>query len=81
MKTPNILYWSVIVILLVGCTWLFMAKPTKTESRLPNTQYTIDSLNGEISSLMIDNGRYEYILNQLWEADSNFVMEHTKYVE
>ena len=81
MKKANILYWVVVLILLGGCIWLFTVRTSKTETPKQNLQYTIDSLNGEISSLMIDNGRYEYILNQLWEADSNFVMEHTKYVE
>jgi hypothetical protein len=46
-----------------------------------NNQTIIDSLNGEILTLQIDNGRYEIIMNRLWEEDSNFVMEHTKYIE
>lgn len=81
MKKANILYWAVILLLLGGCVWLFTTKTSQVKTPKQNPQYIIDSLNGEISSLMIDNGRYEYILNQLWEADSNFVMEHTKYVE
>lgn len=81
MKKANILYWAVVLLLLGECVWLFTIRTPHAETPKQNLQYTIDSLNGEMSSLMIDNGRYEYILNQLWEADSNFVMEHTKYVE
>ncbi len=81
MKKANILYWAVVLLLLGECVWLFTIRTPQAETPKQNLQYTIDSLNGEISSLMIDNGRYEYILNQLWEADSNFVMEHTKYIE
>jgi hypothetical protein len=80
MKKTNIAYWIVIALLFIGCVFIFTSKTNHTTTK-QDTQYTIDSLNGEISSLMIDNGRYEYILNQLWEADSNFVMEHTKNIE
>jgi hypothetical protein len=46
-----------------------------------DTQYVIDSLNGEISTLQIDNGRYEIIMGRLWEADSNFVDSALKNIE
>jgi len=81
MKKADMLYWAVVLLLLGGCVWLFTVRTSQAKTPKQNLQYTIDSLNGEISTLMIDNGRYEVILNRLWEADSNFVMEHTKYVE
>ena len=80
MKKQTIIYWVVVMILLIGCIWLFTTKTEKSRSK-PDTQYIIDSLHSEIMGLQIDNGRYEIILNQLWEADSNFVMEHTKHIE
>lgn len=78
MKKQNIIYWAVIILMLIGCIWLFVSK---TDEPKHDAQYTIDSLQTEIIGLQIDNSRYEIILNQLWEADSNFVMEHTKYIE
>jgi hypothetical protein len=80
MKKQTIIYWVVVMILLIGCIWLFTTKTEKSRSK-PDAQYVIDSLNSEIMGLQIDNGRYEIILNQLWEADSNFVMEYTKHIE
>ena len=81
MKNQNLIYWAIVIILIGGCIWLFTTKTSQVETPKQNLQYTIDSLNSELSTQMIDNGRYEIILNRLWEADSNFVMEHTKYVE
>jgi hypothetical protein len=78
MKKQNIIYWIIIMLMLVGCVWLFVSKTNKPKY---DTQNTIDSLHSEIMGLQIDNGRYEIILNRLWEADSNFVMEHTKHIE
>ena len=78
MKKQSIIYWTVIILMLIGCIWLFVSKTNKPKY---DTQNTIDSLHSEIMGLQIDNGRYEIILNQLWEADSNFVMEHTKHIE
>ncbi len=81
MKNQNLIYWAIVIILIGGCIWLFTTKTSQVETPKKNLQYTIDSLNSELSTQMIDNGRYEIILNRLWEADSNFVIEHTKYVE
>jgi hypothetical protein len=81
MKNQNLIYWAIVIILIGGCIWLFTTKTSQVETPKQNLQYTIDSLNSELSTQMIDNGRYEIILNRLWEADSNFVIEHTKYVE
>ena len=81
MKNQNLIYWAIVIILIGGCIWLFTTKTSQAETPKQNLQYTIDSLNSELSTQMIDNGRYEIILNRLWEADSNFVIEHTKYVE
>jgi hypothetical protein len=81
MKNQNLIYWATVIILIGGCIWLFTTKTSQVETPKQNLQYTIDSLNSELSTQMIDNGRYEIILNRLWEADSNFVIEHTKYVE
>ena len=78
MNKQTIIYWVVVVVLFIGCIWLFLSKdlnPKTTEQQI------IDSLQTEMMGLQIDNGRYEIILNRLWEADSNFVMEHTKYIE
>jgi hypothetical protein len=77
-KSKNIMYWIIIMSMIIGCIYLFLSKnpnPKITEQQI------IDSLQTEIMGLQIDNGRYEIILNQLWEADSNFVMEHIKYIE
>jgi hypothetical protein len=81
MKNQNLIYWAIVIILIGGCIWLFTTKTSQVETPKQNLQYTIDSLNSKLSTQMIDNGRYEIILNRLWEADSNFVIEHTKYVE
>jgi hypothetical protein len=59
-------------------TFVYSNKPPAISQ---NIQRTLDSLNDEILGLSIEKGRYEIILNQLWEADSNFVIEHTKYIE
>jgi hypothetical protein len=53
----------------------------KLSTNADKQQTQIDSMQTELLGCQIDNGRYEIILNNLWEADSNFVMEHTKYVE
>jgi hypothetical protein len=81
MKNQDLIYWAIFIILIGGCIWLFTTETSQVETPKQNLQYTIDSLNSELSTQMIDNGRYEIILNRLWEADSNFVIEHTKYVE
>jgi len=72
MKKADILYWLVVILLLTGCVFIFTTKSDTTYTK-QDTQYIIDSLNGEISTLQIDNGRYEIIMGRLWEADSNFV--------
>ena len=73
----EIVVGAVAIILLAGFGFLmFFQDP------VPNSdQQIIDSLQTEILGLQIYNGRYEIILNELWVADSNFVMEHTKYIE
>lgn len=73
----EIIVGAVAIVLLVGFIFLmFFQDP------VPNSdQEIIDSLQTEIMGLQIDNGRYEIILNELWVADSDFVMEHTKYIE
>jgi hypothetical protein len=80
MKKADILYWLVIILLLIGCVFTFMSKSGHIETK-QDTQYVIDSLNGEISTLQIDNGRYEIIMGRLWEADSNFVDSALKNIE
>lgn len=80
MKKADILYWLVVILLLIGCVFIFTTKSDTTYTK-QDTQYVIDSLNGEISSLQIDNGRYEVILNRLWEADSIFVDSALKNIE
>ena len=80
MKKADMIYWLVVILLLIGCVFIFTTKSGHIDTR-QDTQYVIDSLNGEISSLQIDNGRYEVILNRLWEADSNFVDSALKNIE
>jgi len=79
MKKADITYWLVIAILL-GCVFIFTIKSGHVNTK-QDTQYVIDSLNGEISTLQIDNGRYEIIMSRLWEADSNFVDSALKNIE
>ena len=80
MKKTNIAYWIVIALLFIGCVFIFASKTNHTTTK-QDTQYIIDSLNGEISTLQIDNGRYEIIMGRLWEADSNFVDSTLKNIE
>ena len=80
MKKTNIAYWIVIALLFIGCVFIFTSKTNHTTTK-QDTQYIIDSLNGEISTLQIDNGRYEIIMGRLWEADSNFVDSALKNIE
>lgn len=68
---------AVIVVIVFGCVYLFSRQQTTPT----NEQTIIDSLQTEIIGLQIDNGRYEIILNRLWEADSIFVMQHTGEIE
>jgi hypothetical protein len=65
-------------LIFIGMIFVCSNKPPAASQ---NIQCTLDSLNDEILGLSIEKGRYEIILNQLWEADSNFVIEHTKYIE
>lgn len=44
-------------------------------------QETIDSLNGEISTLQIDNGRYQIILERVNKLDSNVYNQAIKNIE
>ena len=68
---------AVIVVIVFGCVYLFSRQQTTPTKE----QTIIDSLQTEIIGLQIDNGRYEIILNRLWEADSIFVMQHTGEIE
>lgn len=78
MNKPTILYLITVSLIFIGMLWVCTNKPPADSQ---NIQHTLDSLNDEILGLSIEKGRYEIILNQLWEADSNFVIEHTKYIE
>jgi hypothetical protein len=78
MNKPTILYIVAVLLIFIGMIFVYNNKPPADSQ---NIQYILDSLNDEILGLSIEKGRYEIILNQLWEADSNFVMEHTKYIE
>lgn len=81
MNKPTILYLVTIPLIFIGMLWACSNNSNKLPADSQNIQRTLDSLNDEILGLSIEKGRYEIILNQLWEADSNFVMEHTKYIE
>jgi hypothetical protein len=78
MNKPTILYIVAVSLIFIGMIFVCSNKPPTASQ---NIQRTLDSLNDEILGLSIEKGRYEIILNQLWEADSNFVIEHTKYIE
>jgi hypothetical protein len=78
MNKPTILYIVAVLLIFIGMIFVCSNKPPAASQ---NIQCTLDSLNDEILGLSIEKGRYEIILNQLWEADSNFVIEHTKYIE
>jgi hypothetical protein len=78
MNKPTILYIVAVSLIFIGMMFVCSNKPPAASQ---NIQCTLDSLNDEILGLSIEKGRYEIILNQLWEADSNFVIEHTKYIE
>jgi len=80
MNKPTILYLITVSLIFIGMLWVCSNNSNKPPDS-QNIQRTLDSLNDEILGLSIEKGRYEVILNQLWEADSNFVIEHTKYIE
>jgi hypothetical protein len=77
MKKCLILF-GLVTLSYISCIVILERAHTKI---IDNKQYMIDSLNGEISTLQIDNGRYDIILNRLWEADSNFVDSTLKNIE
>ena len=81
MNKPTILYLVTVTLIFIGMMFVCSNNNNKPPAASQNIQRTLDSLNDEILGLSIEKGRYEIILNQLWEADSNFVIEHTKYIE
>lgn len=44
-------------------------------------QSRIDSLNEAVIESQIDNGRYQIIIDRIWEKDSNIVINSTKNLE
>lgn len=44
-------------------------------------QSRIDSLNEAVIESQIDNGRYQIIIDRIWEKDSNIVINATKNLE
>lgn len=82
MKDVSKMTLSILLVLIVTisiATFAYLSNSLQVQRKTTTTM--IDSLNGEISTLQIDNGRYEIILNRLWEADSNFVDSALKNIE
>lgn len=55
--------------------------PTMCDMRNDSLRAENDSLRGELSTLQIDNGRYEIILDRVHEIDSNVYDKAIKNIE
>lgn len=69
---------AVLLVIMVIVYYFSMDKMVKQSA---TQRQTIDSLQDEILLLNIDNGRYEIILDNIWNIDSNLVINSAKNIE
>lgn len=80
MSTKEMILTTSVLLVLFGAPFIIMQSKNKMVVNY-NCQQTIDSLNGEISTLQIDNGRYEIILDRVNELDSSVYERAMKNIE
>lgn len=67
-----------ILFVVFGISRILNNQPTQKDS----TEISVeDSLAGEINILKIENGRYQIIMDRLYELDSNLVNKATENLE
>lgn len=64
---------TVLAVLLMIVVTISTLTIYRLSSNVNEKANAVDSLQSEIIGCQIDNGRYEIIMNRLWEVDSNFV--------
>jgi len=82
MKDVSKMTLSILLVLIVTisiATFAYLSNSLQTQRETTTTM--IDSLNGEISTLQIDNGRYEIILERVYQMDSNLYNKAIENVE
>lgn len=70
MKDVSKTVLAVLLMIVVTISTLTIYRLSSNVSEKSNA---VDSLQSEIIGCQIDNGRYEIIMNRLWEVDSDFV--------
>jgi hypothetical protein len=74
------LFALILLIFAFGATMLRCTKDT-LQPKIAPIQCNCDSLNSTIQGLYIDNGRYEIIMDRLYEKDSTIYNEITTNLE
>ena len=77
MKNTNIVLGVIMV--LMSVIYYYSINSVSKGKRIQR-EY-IDSLQDELLILKIDNGRYEIILDNIWQVDSNIIINATKNIE
>jgi hypothetical protein len=77
MKNTNIILGVIMV--LMSVIYYYSIDSVSKGKRIQR-EY-IDSLQDELLILKIDNGRYEIILDNIWQVDSNIIINATKNIE
>lgn len=70
--------FALILFSVFGISKILSCKPIP----IKDSEYTIeDSLRSEISFLQIENGRYQIIIDRIYELDSNLVNKASRNLE
>jgi hypothetical protein len=70
--------FGLILFTVIGISKILSFEPTP----IKKAEYTVeDSLRSEISYLQIENGRYQIIIDRLYELDSNLVNKASENLE